>query len=218
MNPRFEFIRPDGTPLGRSTPLKTRTFRSPIFGFLGLRPLAAQHTREEDRVLRRAARDRGCVVEIGVGEGAASVALRSEMARTGTLYLIDPFHLARWRFLNGMKWAARRAVNSVPRGRVVWIEKFSEDAARNWNAAIDFLFIDGDHSREAVARDWSSWSRFVEPGGRVAFHDARVYPGGWTARDWGPVQFVDRHFRNRPPSGWVIVDEVHSTVVVERVS
>jgi hypothetical protein len=109
-------------------------------------------------------------------------------------------------------------VNSAPRGRVVWLEKFSQDAARNWSLPIDFLFIDGDHSREGVARDWAAWGRFVEPGGRVAFHDARVYPGGWTTRDWGPVELVDRHFRQGPPSAWTIVAEVHSTVVVERAS
>jgi predicted O-methyltransferase YrrM len=42
---------------------------------------------------------------------------------------------------------------------------------------IDFLFIDGDHSVEAVRNDWADYSPMVRRGGVIAFHDV----------DWGAV-------------------------------
>lgn len=217
MKTQVEFMRADGTRPRDANGRVSKHLRSPVFAFLGLRPVMAQHTREEDELLRQAAAGRRCVVEIGVAEGASAASLRSAMAADGTLYLIDPFHLSRWETVNGMKRTARRAVDTVRRGRVVWIEKFSDDAVGSWNAPIDLLFVDGDHQEEAVARDWKNWSRFIAAGGLVVFHDARVFEGGWTAPDWGPVRLVDRLFRDSGTPGWRIVREAHSMVVVEQV-
>jgi predicted O-methyltransferase YrrM len=37
--------------------------------------------------------------------------------------------------------------------------------------AIDFLFIDGDHSWEGVLSDWRMYHHMVRSGGMIAFHD-----------------------------------------------
>ena len=37
--------------------------------------------------------------------------------------------------------------------------------------AIDFLFIDGDHSYEGVKKDHQAYAKFVRRGGIIAFHD-----------------------------------------------
>ena len=44
---------------------------------------------------------------------------------------------------------------------------------RQWlgGRQLDFLFIDGDHSRAGVAADYQGYAPFVRPGGLVAFHD-----------------------------------------------
>lgn len=190
--------------------------RHPACAWLGLRPALAQHTAAEHAAFRRWAAGRASVVEIGVAEGVSAMAMREVMSEEGTLYLIDPFHLSRIPALNFTKRAAHRAVDACPRGRVVWIEKFSHDAAKGWNAPIEMILIDGDHSAEAVERDWKDWSGFVERGGIAMFHDARVFEGGWTAPDWGPVRLVDRHFRGGASREWTIVEETHSVVVVQR--
>lgn len=39
------------------------------------------------------------------------------------------------------------------------------------NRAIDFCFIDGDHSYEGVKRDFEMYSPLVKKGGTIAFHD-----------------------------------------------
>ena len=41
--------------------------------------------------------------------------------------------------------------------------------------AVDFLFIDGDHTYDGVAADFHSYSSLVRPGGMIAFHD--IVPG-----------------------------------------
>lgn len=186
------------------------------FAYLGLRPALAQHTAVEHAAFRKWASGCKCVVEIGVAEGVSGLALREGIAEDGALYLIDPFHLSRLPMLNFIRRVARRTVNGSSRGTAVWIEKFSQDAAKSWEGKIDLLLIDGDHSDAAVERDWNDWSRFVEPGGIVIFHDARLFQSGWTTRDYGPVKFVDRVFRSGGAPEWTIVEETHSLFVVRR--
>jgi hypothetical protein len=193
-----------------------RTMRHPFFAWAGLRPPIAQHTAAEHRALEKHARGKRSVVEIGVAEGASGVALREAMDPAGTLYLVDPFHLSRVRTLNFLRRAAQRAVGGGPGARTVWIEAFSHDAARDWKLPIDFLLIDGDHQVQAVEQDWNDWQGRVVEGGIVAFHDARLFPNGWTSPEYGPVRFIDGHFRQGTPQPWTIVDEVDSLVFLSR--
>jgi len=192
--------------------------RHSLCAYLGLRPALAQHTAEEHEAIRKWARGARCVVEIGVAEGVSGLALREGMAEDGTLYLIDPFHLSRVPGLNFIKRVAQRTVRGSEHGRVVWIEKFSQDAVREWKGAIDVILIDGDHAESAVEHDWRGWSGFVKPGGVAIFHDARLFDRGWTTADYGPVKFVDRVFRSGQQVGWKILEEIHSLFVVQRTS
>lgn len=189
--------------------------RHPFFAWAGLRPPIAQHTEAEHRALEKYAQGCTSVVEIGVAEGASAVALREAMNRYGTLYLVDPFHLSRVPLVNFLRRAAKRTVSAKEGPRMVWIEAFSHEAAGGWNRPIDFLLIDGDHREEAVEQDWKDWSPHITEKGFVVFHDARLFPEGWTSVDYGPVRFVNRMFR-RASTDWVIFDEVDSLVVVAR--
>lgn len=45
-----------------------------------------------------------------------------------------------------------------------WSNKISIDSAR-------FVFIDADHSYRGVRNDFINWSRFIDKGGYIAFHD-----------------------------------------------
>jgi predicted O-methyltransferase YrrM len=188
----------------------------PVFAWLGLRPVWGQHTAAEGQVLKDWAKRSSRLVEIGVAEGASAAEIREAMPSTGTLWLIDPFHLSRLPGINATKRAAHRIVENRKNGSVVWIEKFSFKAAMDWTDKIDFLFLDGDHSEQGIQKDWDDWQAFVIPGGIVAFHDAAVFPGGWTQPDWGPVKLVDRLFRNLALPEWRIIQEVDSLVVVQR--
>jgi predicted O-methyltransferase YrrM len=46
-------------------------------------------------------------------------------------------------------------------------------------AAIDFLFIDGDHSFEGVSADFYDYSPLVAAGGIIALHDIHPHSRGW---------------------------------------
>lgn len=193
----------------------SRATEHPFFAWAGLRPPIAQHTLAEHQALEKHACGRTSLVEIGVAEGASAVALRTAMSAQGTLYLVDPFHLSRLKMLNFLRRAARRAVSANGGGNTVWIEAFSHDAVRGWNRPVDFLLIDGDHRESAVEEDWNDWTPHVIENGVVVFHDARLFPNGWTSAEYGPVRFVDRMFRH-PSSDWTILDEIDSLVVVGR--
>jgi len=190
--------------------------KHPIYAWLGLRPALAQHTAAEHQAFKRWANNRKSLVEIGVAEGVSALALREGMAEDGVLHLIDPFHLSRYSTLNFSKRTAQRTVETHRRGKVVWIEKFSQDAVKTWQKPIDLLLIDGDHTERAVELDWNDWSGFVKPGGIAIFHDARVFEGGWTTPDYGPVKLVNRLFKNGSNPDWVIVEETHSLFVLQR--
>ena len=52
---------------------------------------------------------------------------------------------------------------------------------------LDFLFVDGDHSRDGVWQDFSMYGPLVRPGGLIAFHDVSRRPTADTegvARFW----------------------------------
>lgn len=193
-----------------------RWARHPVFAWLGLRPIFAQHTSAEHEALKRWARGRRRLVEIGVAEGASALALREAMSSDGTLYLIDPFHLSRIHWINATRRVAESAVACCQNGIVVWVKEFGSKAAADWTTPIELVFFDGDHREQAVRQDWEKWQRFVIPGGTAIFHDARVFPGGWPAPGDGPVKVVNTLFRDARSSGWKIVEEVHSMVVVQR--
>ena len=204
------------TPEPVHVPERLKKLRHPLFAWAGLRPIFAQHTKLEHEALQRNARGRRCIVEIGVAECASALALREVMASDGTLYLIDPYHLSRIRWINAQSRAAKTAVSRCATAKVNWIKQFSFDAVKGWDQPIDFLFIDGDHAKDSVIRDWNEWHRFVRPGGRVAFHDARMFENGWPKEGDGPVEAVNSLFRDQRIPGWRIIEEVHSLVIVER--
>lgn len=209
---------PVGTPADTAAQIsQRRKLRHPLFSWLGLRPIHAQHSRAEHDALLRWATGRRRIVEIGVAEGGSACALRQAMPADGVLTLIDPFHLTRVSALNTLQRAAHSAVARFGSSRVSWVRQFSHEAVKNWTEPIDLLFIDGDHAESAVRQDWADWSRFVVPDGLVLFHDARVFENGWTTPDYGPVRMVNDFFRTGKMEGWQIVDEVDSLVVVKRV-
>lgn len=195
-----------------------RATKHPFFAWAGLRPLIAQHTEAEHRALEKYALGQKSVVEIGVAEGASAVGVKAAMSPEGTLHLVDPFHLSRVPKLNFLRRAAHRAVSGEEGPKVIWIEAFSHEAARLWDRPIDLLLIDGDHREEAVEEDWNDWTPYVGAKGVVIFHDSRLFPGGWTSSEDGPLKFVNRKFRYNGSPGWSIWEEVDSMVIVHRES
>jgi predicted O-methyltransferase YrrM len=131
----------------------------------------SQLTAGERKLLAKYAAGRKRLVEIGVYFGASTSLLRSVMAPDGEIVGVDPFFRGRLG-LPFQKWTAARQLANSTNGSARLIEAFSNDAAKSWSGSIDFLFIDADHTWKGIDRDWNDWSKFIEPGGVVALHDA----------------------------------------------
>jgi predicted O-methyltransferase YrrM len=57
-------------------------------------------------------------------------------------------------------------------GRCRMLEMTTDEAALVVpDASVDFVFVDADHTEEAVARDIATWTPKVRPGGLIAGHN-----------------------------------------------
>lgn len=95
----------------------------------------------------------------------------------------------------------------------------SGDVARQWDGKIDFLFVDGDHTRHGVYIDIAEWAGRVGSPGVIAFHDygpeewvrdhapwvkgvkEAVDDWCWSATAWQEITGVDsiKAFGRKPP-------------------
>jgi cephalosporin hydroxylase len=142
--------------------------------------------------LVRAERPR-VVFEIGLDDGGTFFLWSRAAAPDAHLLAVDskpagsfgmwsPFSLVRRGF----------AVGSQRVSLMMGSDSHSESTLRRVMAllggrTIDFLFIDGDHSRDGVWQDVNMYSPLVAPGGLIAFHDISQNPADWTkgvARFW----------------------------------
>lgn len=89
----------------------------------------------------------------------------------------------------------------------------SEDFAASFDGEpFDVVFIDGDHTYEAVRKDQQIALKFLKPGGLIAFHDYRKVPrehdGGWDA---SVTQAVDEFIREH---GCEVVERAGTVCIV----
>ena len=95
----------------------------------------------------------------------------------GLLYAVDPFPAGRLGFSLQLL-IAHREVSRGRSGQVEWVRTLGHLAAGRilLEGKVDFVFIDGDHTREAIERDWRAWSGGLREGGRIALHDSVATP------------------------------------------
>lgn len=110
------------------------------------------------------------IVEIGSYAGGSTMILAEFASRYGgKVFAIDPFHSDN-RPKYESSYEAEFDANTAR-----WahhIEKCKGSSGEiPWQRPIDMLFIDGDHSYEALARDLSRFVPYVKSSGIVALHD-----------------------------------------------
>ena len=131
-------------------------------------------------------------IEIGVHEGDLSERL-IRFTKPKRLYLIDPWavfdddtHADSWYGSRKVTEKDMDARHQRVVKRVGWLNNvtilrdFSQNVADRFDdETMDFVYIDGDHSYEAVKRDIALYGPKVKPGGVLIGDDFR--PGEW----WG---------------------------------
>lgn len=116
------------------------------------------------------------IVDLGVDFGYSTLVF-ANAARDigyGTVTGIDLFegdHLTGYRNTHAfvLEWIEVLSLKNIE-----LIKGDFQKIAQNWNRPINILHIDGDHTFEAVQRDFQSWSGFVQDDGIILFHDINV--------------------------------------------
>lgn len=139
--------------------------------------------------LPRAVHERGLrIAEIGVEKGMTVTFLMKHVPSISEYVLVDPWHLPgkppesnailNGYFKNLEAWSAEApAFQRSGQPAVRLLRLSSEKAAGEVdNDYFDLVFIDGEHSFEAVRRDIQVWKRRVRPdGGVLAGHDFSMF-------------------------------------------
>ena len=119
------------------------------------------------------------IMEIGFGNGGTAWAW-SKIASVEQLIILN-LPEGPWGGGKDDEVVKRIAENTT--ARVDYIAGNSQNAealeaveARLAGNLVDFLFIDGDHSKLGVAADYELYKKFVRPGGLIAFHDICDHP------------------------------------------
>jgi hypothetical protein len=153
--------------------------------------------RDRRRLLRSMPRDADCA-EIGVWKGDGTTAILRH-TRPRTLVLVDPWEsqesLEKARYGKADESAMdetyasvlKRFDTEIAEGRVSVRRARSDQVWGEFgDGALDWVWLDGDHTYEAVTRDLTALARIVKPGGYIIGDD---YTYGWW-RD-GVIRAVD---------------------------
>lgn len=181
----------------------------------GIDAPTTQTTARERECLAKHATGKRRLVEIGVWEGVTARQIRQNMSPSATYFAVDPYPRGRLGF-STQSLIAHRAVNSIDRGKVVWLRTTGAMAAVHPEVAgqpVDWIFIDGDHSYEGLRADWTAWRDKIAPDGIVALHDSRATEDR-PIEQAGSVRFTQDTILIDP--AFEKVDEVDSLTVLRR--
>jgi predicted O-methyltransferase YrrM len=113
-------------------------------------------------------------VEIGTHMGVSAAVIAGALASDGLLYCVDPWPRRLLLENPSMSICMRELKRKGLRDKVRVVRRRSAEAASELPARADFIFVDGDHSREGLAGDWKLVGEKLAPGGIVCLHDTTV--------------------------------------------
>ncbi len=117
------------------------------------------------------------LLEVGTAHGGTFFALAHIAVTNARLASVD---LPKGEFGGGYTRRGQKRIESyaLPTQELELLQANSHDPDTyaqvvDWleDEPLDFLMIDGDHSREGVTQDWETYGPLVGSGGMIAFHD-----------------------------------------------
>jgi hypothetical protein len=139
-------------------------------------------TFEEAKLLYDLATDitENCIVEIGSYRGRSTTALAcgSLNGMSVPVFAIEPHEdftgILKAEFGPQDRAAFFKTMLDTGCYKIVRLVNLSSEIiASNWNLKIALLFIDGDHTFEAVKKDFDCWYPHLAKGALIAFHDSK---------------------------------------------
>jgi hypothetical protein len=155
-----------------------------------------------------------CIVDIGSyrGRSTAALALGSLAGKAVPVYAIAPHEP--FEGVQGGRFGPQDRVaffRNMLRLNVVEIIRLinlgSDVVPGAWHRPVTFLWIDGDHTYEAVKRDFEMWEQFVVKEGLIGLHDS-------TDAQSGPGKIVAAALDSKR---FKIVDQVDLTTILRKI-
>ena len=169
---------------------------------------------EELRCLRRHASGSRFAVEIGTHMGVSAIEIAKAMEADGILYCVDPWTTRRGLENPSLLICRRELRRSGVAGKVRLIRGFSEKVEHLLPDLADFIFVDGDHSRNGIATDWRIVQARLAVGGKVCFHDTSAVAGASQ-----PLLDSVAYFREMilPHPSFVLIETTETLNVLRRI-
>ena len=140
----------------------------------GISSAQSQTIECELRMLADYARAASLAVEIGSFQGVSAVAIASAMKEGGTLFCVDPWPGTGSRRDPSLKIFEREIVRHRLQDKIRMLRGRSCDVASAIPEAVDFIFVNGDHSLRGISFDWSLVKARLLRGGFACLHDVYV--------------------------------------------
>ena len=165
-----------------------------------------QTNADELACIERYSNRKRTAVEIGTFMGVSAALIARNLAPGGSLYCVDPYDGGE--ALRRIAW--RHFARAGVADRIKPVRAYSAEAIRHLPPAVDFVFVDGDHSYAGLATDWQIVRQVLAPGGVACFHDTTL-PAGIPC---GARDFFEESIRGA--SGFEHVETCHSLNVMRR--
>jgi hypothetical protein len=162
---------------------------------------------------------RGAEIGVAYGENAERIL---EQCTSCQLFLVDP-----WETQDPVTWPDNTVIGDAEKcfvycngklsrfkDRIVYIRQYSNEASKMFEPnELDFIYIDGNHKREAVESDLVNWYSVLKSGGIMGGHDyldcrepiwSDVKPvvDEFIKRHNLTLHLSDKHSKTEPPSWW----------------
>lgn len=116
--------------------------------------------------------DGGIIVELGCEYGRSAAVFCAGAKPTVKIFSFDLFPTDHAVVGDLLEVHKANMTEAGFQGRTVIVKFDSSSAGHKWPyGEVDLLFVDADHSYEAVKRDIEAWTLHIKVGGFVAFHD-----------------------------------------------
>ena len=125
------------------------------------------------------------VIEIGTYEGFNARNM-FENFNINKMYLIDPYKeysdysesedFQTQKNLSKVEALARKRLQKYS-DKIVWIRKYSDEAIKEIEEKVDFIYIDGNHEYEYVLKDIKNYYPLLKIDGIISGHDVANFKG-----------------------------------------